>query len=202
MMAPDEAKLLETESSMLVIAPLINTITSRLVARIKDQYLSISKKAPKRFGKDEVGVNTLTDNLRASRLIIDSQAFAVWRGRGGQGSSSQGGGGGHDGSQGGGDCSNSEEEESPPNPDPNLNPNPNPNLNPNLNPNPNPYPNQGEEEGPPRKSPRKVGPPPGQMAEEDSGGESPSADSDEDFDVDALLGKLAGSTPDKPVRLE
>jgi hypothetical protein len=107
MMTPEEAKLLEPPRSMAVVAPLINSITGKLIARIKEQYRSISKKVPPRLGQGEVGVNSLTDNIRDSRLIISSQAFAAWRARGGQG-----GGQGSSTSQGdGGDGSDTEEEE-------------------------------------------------------------------------------------------
>jgi len=64
---------------MAVIDPVINGITSQLVTRIKDQYRSIGKAVPKQFGKGDIRVNTLIDNIRASKLIVDSQAFAAWR---------------------------------------------------------------------------------------------------------------------------
>ena len=145
----------------------VNAVTSRLVACIKDAYRSNKIKMPTRFGQGAIGVNTLTDNIRDSKLIVDSQGFAAWRARGSQGSSSQGdgggGGGGQDGSQGGGgqegsqgggggldvgDSSNTEEEERPPNPNPKPKPKPNPT------PYPNPNTNQVEEGGSPGASRR------------------------------------------------
>ena len=68
---------------MSIIAPVITAVTSRLVARIKEQYRSSNIKMPGRFSKGDILVNTLTDNIRDSKLIVDSQAFAVWRARGG-----------------------------------------------------------------------------------------------------------------------
>ena len=97
---------------MAVVAPLINSITGKLIARIKEQYrlpLHLQEGAAGTIGQGEVGINSLTDNFRDSRLIISSRrpslrgARAAARAAACQGSST---------SQGdGGDGSDTEEEE-------------------------------------------------------------------------------------------
>ena len=176
MMMPEEADLLATETSMQAIAPTINAITCRLVTRIKEQYGSISKPVPKRFGKGEVKVNTLIDNIRDSKLIVDSQAFAAWRARGGQGSSSSSQGGVQGGSQGGGgdDDGSETEEDGPPRKSP-------------------------RKLGPPAREAARE-------EEDSEGGSSPSRGSDEDYqdsDEDMPVSQLAGlGSPTAPITFD
>ena len=135
----------------------------------------------------------MIDNIRVSKLIVDSQAFAVWRTRGSQGSSSQDVGQGKRkrGSQGGGggdgDSSDTEEEEA---------------LEEEA-----PEEEAPEEDAPstPRKSPRVLGPPGREAAAEDSEaeaeGSSPSRGSDDDYSGDEAmpLEALAGlGSPGQP----
>ena len=197
MMTPEEARLLAIESSMAVVAPMINNITSQLVARIKEQYVSSSKKVPKRLGKGDILVNTLIDNIRESKLIVDSQAFAVWRTRGSQGSSSQDVGqgkrkrGSQGGGGGGGDSSDTEEEEALEEGAPEEGA---------------PEEEAPEEEAPstPRKSPRVLGQPGREAAAEEEAeaeGSSPSRGSDDDYSGDEAmpLEALAGlGSPGQP----
>ena len=66
----------------------MNGITKLLVARIIEGYGDIGKGAPPRLVGGVVYFNTMVDNLRDSKLIVESSSFAAWRARAGSTSAS------------------------------------------------------------------------------------------------------------------
>ena len=94
--AEEREVLFTVPRDLAVMAPLVNRLTSLLVARIKESYISNKLQCPPAFGTGKVLVNTFVENLRKSNLVVDRGNFMTWRtartaGAGGSSSSDAGG---------------------------------------------------------------------------------------------------------------
>ena len=180
MMTEKEDALLNCSppSDRMTINAIINSITVRLVQIIKDEYTKRGIKAPKRLGKGDIYINTMADNLRGCKLIIDRQAFAVWRKGKEGGSSSQAGGSSSKDGAGNPDESDSSKTDQ----------------------------SDCDDEPQPRSTPRKRAPPAKEDSEGSGSDGLEGSDYMEDGSDDGSPKKKKlrrmGSTPDKPVEVE
>ena len=81
MATKDELQILrEQEHDETHASNIVNGISKLLVQRISQAYSEIKKQAPRDFSPaSTIYVNTMLDNLRHSKVTVESSNFASWR---------------------------------------------------------------------------------------------------------------------------